>query len=127
MDERDTTQNVVCIIKRKLATTEIVSADAIQDNDFISFVDEWKIDLSSNGTPVNYKIDSGSQANILPFDHLAKPPKLNQTKVSLLAYNSTDIPIKGSCIVNIEHNNRNIPPFFLVADIILTTYSWVEN
>ena len=107
-----------------LSETENIFCGAIsvdnEENENASVEEIWEMELSSNGTLVNYKIDSGSQANILPyhqFKKLAKRPKLNQTKVSLLAYNSTDIPIKGSCIVNIKHNNRNIPALFIVADI----------
>ena len=51
------------------------------------------------------------------FIRLSKRPKLNKTKVSLNVYNSTDIPLKGSCIVQAEHNNKNTHALFIVADI----------
>ena len=51
----------------------------VSDNDLISFDDDWCIDLKTNGTIINYKIDSGAQANILPlkqYRKLVKQPKL---------------------------------------------------
>ena len=92
----------------------------ISQKDLITLDDGWNIALPTNGTIVEYKIDSGSQANILPFNafnNLNNRPKLNNTNTNLIAYNGTNIHVKGSCVVNIEHKNKSIPVSFIVADI----------
>ena len=91
-------------------------------NDLISFKEEndWCIDLNTNGTVVKFKIDTGAQANVLPwkvYSKLLKLPKLNKSKVKLTAYNDTDIPVRGSCIAHIGYNHSSIPVVFIVADI----------
>ena len=76
----------------------------VSDDDLISFGVDWCIDLKTKGTIINYKIDSGAEANILPlkqYRKLVKQPKLNSPKCKLSAYNGTDIPVKGSCILYI--------------------------
>ncbi len=50
----------------------------------------WSIYLYSNGTNVEYKIDPGAQANILPkkvFNKLKVKPMLKTRKVKLTGYN----------------------------------------
>ena len=70
---------------------------------------------------MNYKIDTGAQANIIPwkqFCRLVDKPKLKKTtKVKLTAYNGTDIPVKGSCLLKIQRKRSCIPVLFIVADI----------
>ena len=104
--------------------------------DLISFVDDdleitqsessdedWSIDLITNGSMVNYKIDTGARANVLPWKEyckMAKKPKLRKSrKVKLTAYNGTDIPVKGSCVANVRvtQQRSSVPVLFIVADI----------
>ena len=80
----------------------------ISQKDFISFDDRWNIALPTNGTIVKYKIE---------FNNLNNCPKLSKTNINLTAYNGTNIPVKDSCVVNIEHKNKIIPVSFIVADI----------
>ena len=80
---------------------------------------EWSIDLDTNGTLKNFKIDSGIQVNILPlneYHRLQNRPKLHSTSIRLSVYNGSHIPLKGSCIVRIKHNQSTITVSFLVAD-----------
>ena len=59
------------------------------------------------------------QVNILPLNEyyrLQNRPKLHSTSIKLSAYNGSHIPLKGSCIVHIKHNQSTIPVSFLVAD-----------
>ena len=80
---------------------------------------EWLIDLDANGTLMNFKINSGAQINILPLNEyyrLQNRPKLPSSSIKLSAYNGSYIPLKGSCIVHIKHNQSTIPVSFLVAD-----------
>ena len=90
------------------------------NNDLITFDDAWTVDLSTNDTIINYKIDTGAQANILPYTEyikLVKRPKLKKSNVMLSAYNNSNIPTKGSCILHIQHGNKTVPILFIVADI----------
>ena len=67
---------------------------------------EWSVILESNGTNINYKLDTGSQVNILPkkeYTKLIHKPKLHPAKVKLTAYNGTDIPVVGKCIVTLKN------------------------
>ena len=101
------------------ADEETLFIGAVTDEDLNSLHEEWTIDLVSNGTTINYKLDSGAQANILPYQlykKLSRPPKLHTTNVKLSAYNGTEIPVKGSCIIQITLKNKNIPVLFIVTD-----------
>ncbi|XP_063955560.1 uncharacterized protein K02A2.6-like [Lytechinus pictus] len=68
--------------------------------------EEWKVNLRVNSEPVEFKIDTGAQANILPetIYHKLKPkPKLQKAKVKLTGYYETNIPVKGRCYVQMEY------------------------
>ena len=58
--------------------------------------------------------------NVLPkfqYDKLLRKPKLKNTKVKLTAYNGTNIPVVGRCIVRVVHKkNRDVPVMFIVAE-----------
>ena len=65
---------------------------------------EWKISLQSNGSDIEYKIDTGAQVNVLPYEQylrLQKKPKLHKMGIQLSAYNGTSIPVSGRCILNV--------------------------
>ena len=82
--------------------------------------DEWTIDLVTNGSNVTYKIDTGAQANILPYSHflrLSRRPNLTDSRIKLHAYNDTNIPVKGSCTLHVNYRNESVPVRFMVADI----------
>ena len=94
----------------------------IGTNDLIAFKEEndWCIDLNTNGSVVNFKIDTGAQANVLPWkvcSKLLKRPKLIKSKVKLTAYNGTDIHVRGSCIAHLDYKRSSIPVLFNVAEI----------
>ena len=95
---------------------------AVTSNENLKFEEndnEQSIDLDGNGTLINFKVDSEAQVKILPLNEyyrLKNRPKLHSTCIKLSAYNSSDIPLKGSCIVCIKHNQSTIPVSFLVTD-----------
>ncbi|CAH3172749.1 unnamed protein product, partial [Porites lobata] len=67
---------------------------------------EWSVILESNGTNINFKLDTGSQVNILPkkeYSKLIHKPKLHPAKVKLTAYNGTNIPVIGKCIITLKN------------------------
>ena len=82
---------------------------------------KWKAVLETNHTNIEYKIDTGADANVISYEDfksLKVKPKLNPTKVKLSAYNGTKIPVKGKCILRITHKNqKETPVLFIVADI----------
>ena len=81
---------------------------------------EWSVILESNGTNINYKLDTGSQVNILPkkeYTKLIHKPKLHPAKVKLTAYNGTDIPVVGKCIVTLKNGYQEYKVLFIVAEM----------
>ena len=80
---------------------------------------EWTIDSIVNKALINFKIDSGAEANILPLREYKSRnhPKLYRPRVKLSAYNGVNIPVEGSCILYVENNNKPYPILFIVADV----------
>ena len=81
---------------------------------------EWSVILESNGNNINYKLDIGSQVNVLPkkeYTKLIHKPKLHPAKVKLTAYNGTDIPVVGKCIITLKNGNQEYKVLFLVAEM----------
>ena len=81
---------------------------------------EWTIDLTVNKTFINVKIDLPAEANIIPlceYRNIRNRPKLHKPRVKLTAYNGTNIPVEGSCILYVENNNICYPMLFIVAYI----------
>ena len=81
---------------------------------------EWTIDLTVNKTLVNFKIDLGSKANIIPlrqYKNVRNRPNLYKPRVKLSTYNGTNIPVERSCILYVENNNKCYPISIVVADI----------
>ena len=80
---------------------------------------DWSIYLCSNGTDVEYKIDTGAQVNILTkniFNKLKVKPTLKPSKVKLTAYNGLSIPVLGKCILKIINKASMSHVLFIVAD-----------
>ena len=76
--------------------------------------------METNGSNVWYKLDTGAQVNVLPKyqdNRLLLKAKLKSTKVKLTAYNGTNIPVFGRCIVQIAHKkDRKVPVMLIVAE-----------
>ena len=76
--------------------------------------------METNGSNVRYKLDTGAQVNVLPkyqYNRLLQKSKLKSTKVKLAAYNGTNIPVVGRCIVQIAHKKDcKVPVMFIVAE-----------
>ena len=65
-------------------------------------------------------MDSGAQVNVISnklYNQLQTRPPLKLSTIKLRAYNSTDIPILGHCILNLQHNGKKYPLLFIVANI----------
>ena len=84
-----------------------------------TLTNEWSVLLDTNGSDIQYKIDTGAQCNVLPkvvYNQLLDRPKLKKTSVKLSAYNGTEIPVSGKCLAKIKHKNTVTHVLFIVAD-----------
>ena len=73
----------------------------------------------TNGTPKSYKIDTGTQWNVIPVDSLeniSPKPDLQPVNVKLSAYNGTKIPVAGKCSLTLAHKNNSFKVSFIVVD-----------
>ena len=81
--------------------------------------DKWKFVTCIGNIDVSFKLDSGADVNILSLDafrEIRPEPSLNKTSIKLKAYNQTDIPIIGECIVNMKVNGLEHNVSFIIAE-----------
>ena len=80
----------------------------------------WTASLMTCGTSVQYKLDTGAQANILPretYGRLSQRPALKKTQTKLLTYGSSStLPVDGQCICQVapEKGGARYLRFFVV-------------
>ena len=75
--------------------------------------------MEVNNRHISFKMVTGAQANILPFQvflNLQNHPKIQTSKFRLSAYNGTNIPVKGCCILRVTHGVTSISVLFHVVD-----------
>ena len=80
--------------------------------------EEWRVTLKTSGSHVNYKLDTGSQVNILlkhQYQSLRKKPRLHKTQIKLKSYSKHDIPVLGACVLDVEHHGKTAKVFFVVV------------
>ena len=72
-----------------------------------------------NGADVAFKIDTGTQCNVIP-KHLPQKfspkPKIKPATIKLSAYNGTSIPVSGKCIGKLKLKDRTVNVLFIVVD-----------
>ena len=69
----------------------------------------WNITLSSNGTPMSYKIDTGAQCNVIfveSLENISPKPDLQPVNVKLFTYNGSKIPLVGKCSLTLHHKSN---------------------
>ena len=79
----------------------------------------WSKVLKVCGKYIEFKIDTGSQVNILPkknYEELRPKPQISNTAVTLSAYNNTTVPAHGKCICFVEFDSKKIPGLFIITD-----------
>ena len=86
------------------------------DNDQIH---DWNMVLQTNDSQIEYKLDTGSQINIITkrtFQNLDKKGKIHSTNAKLTAYDGGNIEVIGKCILRVGKLNRKTYPveFFIV-------------
>ena len=80
--------------------------------------DEWFTHLKTNGTEIQYKLDTGSQVNIITeqlFNKLRKKPKIHKSKIKLTSYSGNSIPIKGTCVLTVNRKQQVFKLHFVVV------------
>ena len=80
-------------------------------NPINSTPEDWFVTLKANGTKTRFKIDSGSQVNIIlkkDYQLLKNKPGLKPTRIRLTVYNGTSNPVLGKSAVQIPHKKQHI-------------------
>ena len=73
--------------------------------------------MDINGTQITMKLDTGAQANILPerdYNRMKNKPTLQPSEVKLKGYTGTEIPVLGSCYLEVKHKENSANLHFLV-------------
>ena len=79
----------------------------------------WSQILVTQGMEIEFKIDTGSEVNIIPnkdYQKLSPKPQLIKTAVTLNAYNNTAVPVRGKCVCYVNHAKKKLPILFIVTD-----------
>lgn len=80
--------------------------------------EEWRVTLCTNGKGINYKLDTGSQVNILlekQYYSLRWKPKLHQTNIQLMSYSKHSIPVLGACVLEVTHLGKAAKVYFVIV------------
>ena len=104
----------------KVDNCKSLSKGVVGDEENSSLEKEWRIGLLVNQTLISFKIDSISQARIIPKNCVRafnNKPKLHKPNAKLTAYNGCNIPVEGSCGLNIELKRKTIPVLLILADV----------
>ena len=111
--------SVVPLLQKCRVSEEWLKCGAMKDKYKSRLI--WKGNiLFMRLTNINYKLDTGSQVNILPkkeYTKLIHKPKLHPAKVKLTSYNGTDIPVVCKCIVTLKNGYQEYKVLFIVAEM----------
>ena len=103
--------------KTKVNVDFSVSDDTVNNINYNSS-SAWSQILRTQGVDIEFKIDTGSQVNIIPYSCFVKlvpRPKLSNTSVTLTAYNNTSVPVCGKCICSVDRTKDQISILFIVT------------
>ena len=95
------------------------SSQPEEDYSVNTSTNEWSVLLDTNGSDIQYKIDTGAECNVLQkvvYNRLLSRPKLKKTSVKLSTYNGTEIPVTEKWLAKIKHKNTVTHVLFIVAD-----------
>lgn len=83
--------------------------------------EEWKVRIRVNGKPVEFKIDTGADANVISYKLYRKLRKgktpLRSSKINLTTYSGESLPVKGTCTFTCQHKSLEIKTEFLVVNL----------
>lgn len=80
--------------------------------------DEWTVDLKLEHKHVKFKLDTGAQANVIPYSLLRRIGKKNilrPTNVKLSTYTGDIIPVKGKCNWTVKYKKKTHVLEFIVV------------
>ena len=115
-----------CKGKKKVQTLSQTAEPELNDEDVL-FIDavtkqgqtevkseECFSTLNVQGTPIRFKIDTGSQANIIPVNKLQSfqcQPVVKKSTTKLTGYSGEELRVKGQCVLNCQGHDLQ---FFVV-------------
>ena len=103
-------------------TNEFIEDNERNDHKIVkddSLSNEWLVNIQTNDSNVQYKIDSGAQCNIIPmsiFKRLNNKSKLLANDATLSAYSGTQLNVCGRCVLSLRHKNQKFQVMFYVVD-----------
>ena len=85
----------------KKDTTQTFHVDALEGKGLT-----WQFEMPTEGQRVDYKLDTGAQVNLLPYDiyqRLYLRPLLHPTRSRLFAYGAeSPIAVRGQCVCSVQ-------------------------
>ena len=79
---------------------------------------DWMLTMKVNDTHIALKLDIGAEANVMSeatFNNIRPRPKVHATKMKVRGYSGTAIPVKGRCLVEVTHKDRERTLAFVVV------------
>jgi len=80
---------------------------------------EWTATVQVNDNKVQFKLDTGAQANVIPkhvFNLLKGTPQLKSTKAKLTGFKRSEIPVPGVAGMTCKYNDKIIESDFVVVE-----------
>jgi hypothetical protein len=80
--------------------------------------EKWTVELKLDHKQVKFKLDTGAQANVIPFSLLQRIGKKNilrPTNVKLSTYTGDKIPVKGKCKWSVKYKKKAFNLEFIVV------------
>ena len=80
---------------------------------------EWIVPLTVNETIILFKLDTGAQVNLLSLDDyktLKVKSKIHPVEMKVTGYTGENVPVKGSCIVTLQHKGKQFRAQLLVVE-----------
>ena len=82
--------------------------------------DEWNQTIMVNGNRMNFKLDTGAQANVIPWEIMKKwssKPHIEKANVAVYSYTGAKVPLKGQCMLECRFKDKNAILKFLITNI----------
>ena len=77
---------------------------------------EWKASLQVNNNLVEFKLDTGAQANVIPSDVFNSLKGMKTTKAKLTGFNGSEIPVAGVARMICKYKDKQIDSDFFVVE-----------